>query len=76
MSSDWILEIGPEAGSKGGKVVAEGTPHSYKKKKTETAKFLFARKQIFEPIKFSKSTKRLHENQMKHLRLLVPMKTI
>ena len=87
MSSDWILEIGPEAGSKGGKVVAEGTPHSYKKKKTETAKFLFARKQIFEPIKFSKSTKRLHrksnetlkiiganENNLKNVSLEIPHK--
>jgi len=25
-SADWILEVGPEAGASGGRIVAEGTP--------------------------------------------------
>ncbi|MDG1138497.1 MAG: excinuclease ABC subunit UvrA [Opitutales bacterium] len=87
MSSDWILEIGPGAGSKGGKIVAEGTPSSYKKKKTETGKFLFSPKQIFDPIKYSespnlfssKSNEMLkiigaNENNLKNVSLVIPHK--
>ncbi len=39
-SADWIIEIGPEAGSDGGKIVAEGTPEDILKTATETAPFL------------------------------------
>jgi len=39
-SADWIIEIGPEAGAGGGKIVAEGTPEDILKTSTETAPFL------------------------------------
>lgn len=39
-SADWILEIGPDAGINGGKVIAEGTPELIAKSTTETASFL------------------------------------
>ncbi|MEC8043579.1 MAG: excinuclease ABC subunit UvrA [Verrucomicrobiota bacterium] len=39
--SDWILELGPGAGTDGGKVVAQGTPKSFRRKKTHTSRFLF-----------------------------------
>ena len=39
-SADWILEIGPEAGSAGGRIVAEGPPESLATANTATSPFL------------------------------------
>jgi excinuclease ABC subunit A len=39
-SADWILEIGPEAGAGGGRIVAEGTPEEIARTATATAPFL------------------------------------
>ncbi|SVE19015.1 uncharacterized protein METZ01_LOCUS471869, partial [marine metagenome] len=40
-SSDWIIDLGPEGGSGGGKIMAEGTPEIVSKiKKSHTGKFL------------------------------------
>jgi excinuclease ABC subunit A len=40
-SSDWVIDIGPEGGSKGGEVVAVGTPEQIAKStKSHTGKFL------------------------------------
>ncbi|MBL9214870.1 MAG: excinuclease ABC subunit UvrA [Opitutaceae bacterium] len=39
-SADWILEIGPEAGARGGRVVAEGTPEQIAAADTATSPFL------------------------------------
>jgi excinuclease ABC subunit A len=38
--SDWTIELGPEGGDKGGKIVFVGTPAQLKKARTWTAKFL------------------------------------
>jgi excinuclease ABC subunit A len=39
--SDWIIDLGPEGGDKGGYIVAEGTPADIKKnKKSYTGKYL------------------------------------
>lgn len=35
-SSDWIIDLGPEGGTGGGKIVAVGTPETIAKKKTPT----------------------------------------
>lgn len=39
-SADWIIELGPEAGDRGGKVVYAGTPEGILEVETETAYFL------------------------------------
>ncbi|MFN7088401.1 MAG: excinuclease ABC subunit UvrA, partial [Candidatus Paceibacteria bacterium] len=40
-SADWIIDLGPEGGQKGGQIVAEGTPEAItKEKKSYTGQFL------------------------------------
>jgi excinuclease ABC subunit A len=40
-TSDWIIDLGPEGGTDGGEIVAEGTPEDVAKvKKSFTGKFL------------------------------------
>jgi excinuclease ABC subunit A len=41
-SADWILEVGPEAGAEGGKIVATGTPEDIAAATTATSPFLRA----------------------------------
>ena len=37
-SSDWIIELGPEGGKNGGKIIFEGTPEDMNKVNTNTSK--------------------------------------
>jgi excinuclease ABC subunit A len=39
-SADWVVELGPEAGEKGGRVVFEGEPGKLARAKTATGRFL------------------------------------
>ena len=40
-SADWVIDMGPEGGLKGGEVVAEGTPEDLaRSSKTPTGKYL------------------------------------
>ena len=40
-TADWIVDLGPEGGSGGGQIIAEGTPEDVAKdKKSHTARFL------------------------------------
>lgn len=39
-SADWLVELGPDGGPLGGRIVAQGTPESVAKLKTVTAPFL------------------------------------
>jgi hypothetical protein len=41
-SADWILEIGPEAGEAGGRIVAEGTPEAIARAGVATSPFMRA----------------------------------
>lgn len=40
MEGDWVVEMGPDGGDRGGKIVFQGTPDQLKTAKTWTAKFL------------------------------------
>jgi excinuclease ABC subunit A len=42
-AADWVLELGPEAGDDGGRIVAAGTPEQIAAAKTHTGRFLAAR---------------------------------
>ncbi len=39
-SADWIIEVGPEAGAGGGRIIAEGPPESVARSRSATAPFL------------------------------------
>ncbi|MBR3368584.1 excinuclease ABC subunit UvrA [Candidatus Saccharibacteria bacterium] len=39
-SADWIIDMGPEGGANGGKVIAEGTPEQIAKTDTKTGQYL------------------------------------
>ncbi|HOU45534.1 MAG TPA: excinuclease ABC subunit UvrA [Candidatus Pacearchaeota archaeon] len=78
-AADWIIEIGPESGIKGGKVVFEGTPKQLEKADTLTGKYFSKRlsaKTDFE--KIEKETpflelKGASEFNIKNLDLKVPL---
>ena len=40
VACDWLIELGPEAGARGGKIVAEGTPEDLARGKTASAVYL------------------------------------
>ena len=40
-TADWIIDLGPEGGSGGGKIIAQGTPEAIaKSKSSHTGRFL------------------------------------
>ena len=40
-TADWVIDLGPEGGDEGGKIIAEGTPEQIvKNKKSLTGEFL------------------------------------
>ncbi len=49
LASDWIVDIGPGAGSHGGKIIFSGTPAALLNAKTSTADYLSGRKKIDRP---------------------------
>ncbi len=49
--ADWVIEIGPDGGIRGGQLVAEGTPEQVAKAKTLTAPYLKDELEKYPPIK-------------------------
>ncbi|MBO1362742.1 excinuclease ABC subunit UvrA [Prevotella sp. A2931] len=51
LAADWIIDIGPKAGRKGGQVVFQGTPEEMLKTHTITAQYLNGKQEIKVPAK-------------------------
>jgi excinuclease ABC subunit A len=49
LASDYLVDIGPKAGTHGGKIVAQGTPEDVLKTDSETAQYLNGKKNIEVP---------------------------
>ncbi|WP_118193400.1 excinuclease ABC subunit UvrA [Albibacterium indicum] len=49
LAADYVIDMGPAAGSHGGEVVAEGTPHEIESSRTLTADYLTERREIVVP---------------------------
>ncbi|MBX3193435.1 MAG: hypothetical protein KF819_41015, partial [Labilithrix sp.] len=45
-NADWVVELGPEAGEEGGRIVFEGDPRQLEKRKTATGRALAAGKRL------------------------------
>lgn len=80
-SADQIIDIGPEAGSNGGKVVAQGTIKDILKSNSLTSKYLNNIESIGEPKKIRYSTKKItikgaRENNLKNISVDFPLNSL
>lgn len=61
-NADWIIDLGPEGGDRGGKIIAEGTPEDVAKvKKSYTGQFLKTHLALRKPARKSKKKRRTRE---------------
>ena len=79
--SDYIIDIGPEAGTFGGHVVAEGTFNDILKSDSLTAKYLNENLKIEVPTKRRKSTNKIkiigaRENNLKNIDVTIPLNSL
>ena len=80
-AADSIIDIGPEAGSLGGKVIAEGSFDKVLTQNTLTADYLNGIKSITIPKKRRKGDERLvvrgaRENNLKNIDIEIPLNTL
>ncbi len=82
LQADWIVDIGPLAGRKGGQVVFQGTPEKMLKSKTLTADYLNGRKEIVIPSERRKGNGKFLElkgatgHNLKNIDLKLPLATL
>lgn len=77
-AADRVVDLGPEAGSLGGEIVAEGTLEEIKKTTSLTAQYLNGTKSIEVPTTRKKGEKKLHiigarENNLKNIDVTIPL---
>ena len=81
-SADYIVDIGPKAGRKGGEVVFQGTPAEMMKTDTLTAQYLNGQKEIALPDKRRKGNGKVITlrgaagNNLKHVDVTFPLGTL
>ncbi|MEK6573137.1 MAG: excinuclease ABC subunit UvrA, partial [Chloroflexota bacterium] len=80
LSADWIVDLGPGAGAKGGYLVAEGTPEQIMKHKTSlTGAYLSGRKKIDIPATRRKGNGKhlvlrgARQNNLKNIDVKIPL---
>ena len=79
LSSDYIIDIGPNAGLHGGEIVSKGKPSIFLKNDTETANFLNGKIEIAVPKKRRKGNGKSIElkgatgNNLKNVNLKIPL---
>ncbi|MGI6222538.1 MAG: excinuclease ABC subunit UvrA [Prevotella sp.] len=80
-AADWVIDIGPKAGRKGGKVVFQGTPEEMLQSHTLTAQFLTGEQKIEVPATRRKGKKAITlrgctGNNLKHVDVTFPLGTL
>ncbi|MBS0628205.1 MAG: excinuclease ABC subunit A, partial [Verrucomicrobia bacterium] len=86
-TSDWIIDLGPEAGSQGGEILGEGTPIAIAKQKTPTGialKEALSKKNLLSQKPLSHTTqplshliiKNAEQNNLKGLDIKIPLGAI
>ncbi len=79
--ADWIIDLGPLAGAKGGEIVFEGTTENLKKSDSLTAQYMTDRKKIEIPINKRKSSDNkgfieivnARENNLQNISIKIPL---
>ena len=67
LEADWVIDIGPGAGKKGGRVVFQGPPKKLLKSKTLTGQYLSGRKKVTQGKSISQIPKRISSAEPKFL---------
>ena len=83
LASDYILDVGPLAGEKGGEIIFAGSLEKFKKdKKSLTAQYLFGNKQVPIPAKYRQSSGKslkiigASENNLKNIDVEIPLEKL
>ena len=79
-NADYIVEVGPEAGKKGGEVIFEGSLKDFKKSESsETSGFIYKKSNRYQIKKTSKDINeylnitRVNENNLKNINVKIPL---
>ncbi len=81
-SADYLIDLGPGAGDKGGKIVAQGTPDEIMESDSITGEFLAGKRQIKIPEKTREGSgefirlKGAHGHNLKNVDLEIPLATL
>jgi len=63
LSADWVIDVGPGAGDKGGKIIFQGTPRQLLKSRTLTGEYLSGRKTVSVEARFRREETELRAKE-------------